>query len=161
MIFRISRQDCASQHGNVVSRKNRHTVPGALPLPHCFVPETPKALTGKASCSALSSWRLTTSGSAFANQARRLSSRLLMLLMLKVATLTKPLSLPCSCWFCCDKSFTLPGESLHKSGPARPTNRSPAPTAQRSPRGSSLCPQLSQAYEIRKLPACPRSSAIA
>ena len=32
------------------------------------------------------------SGCAFANQARRLSSRLLMLLMLKVATLTKPIS---------------------------------------------------------------------
>jgi hypothetical protein len=50
--------------------------------------------TGKAPCSALSSWRLTTSGSAFANQAKRLSSRLLMLLMLKVATLTKSLSVP-------------------------------------------------------------------
>ncbi len=49
-------------------------------------PRVRRAFTGKASCSALSSWRLTTSGSAFANQARRLSSRLLMLLMLKVAT---------------------------------------------------------------------------
>jgi len=53
-----------------------------------------RAFTGKASCSALSSWRLTTSGSALDNQARRLSSRLLMLLMLKVATLTKSLSVP-------------------------------------------------------------------
>src|SRR5215475_3300519 len=52
-------------------------------------PTVRRAFTGKASCSALSSWRLTTSGSAFANQAKRLSSRLLMLLMLKVATLTK------------------------------------------------------------------------
>jgi hypothetical protein len=43
------------------------------------------------SCSALSSWRLTTSGSALANQASRLSSRLLMLLMLNVATLTSSL----------------------------------------------------------------------
>src|SRR5689334_18524054 len=57
-------------------------------------PRVRRAFTGKVSCSALSSWRLTTSGSAFANQAKRLSSRLLMLLMLNVATLTK--SLPVS-----------------------------------------------------------------
>ena len=49
-------------------------------------PRARRAFTGKAPCSVLSSWRLTTSGSAFANQARRLSSRLLMLLMLKVAS---------------------------------------------------------------------------
>src|ERR1700678_537838 len=63
-------------------------------------PRVRRAFTGKASCSALSAWRLTTSGSAFANQARRLSSRLLMLLMLKVATLTESLSAedhPCAC----------------------------------------------------------------
>src|SRR5579872_3309260 len=53
------------------------------------VTESSKGIHGKASCSALSSWRLTTSGSAFANQARRLSVRLLILLMLKVATFTK------------------------------------------------------------------------
>ena len=52
------------------------------------------AFTGKASCSALSSWRLTTSGSALANQAKTLSSRLLMLLMLKVAIFNKSLSVP-------------------------------------------------------------------
>jgi hypothetical protein len=40
----------------------------------------------------LSSWRLTTSGSVLANQERRLSSRLLMLLMLNVATLTRALA---------------------------------------------------------------------
>src|ERR1700677_3891855 len=57
-------------------------------------PRVRRAFTGKAPCSALSSWRLTTSGSAFANQVKRLSSRLLMLLMLKVATLTKSLSVP-------------------------------------------------------------------
>src|SRR6266851_1394087 len=57
-------------------------------------PRVRRAFTGKAPCSALSSWRLTTSGSALANQARRLSSRLLMLLMLKVATFTKSLSVP-------------------------------------------------------------------
>src|SRR2546429_8663770 len=57
-------------------------------------PRVRRAFTGKAPCSALSSWRLTTSGSALANQAKRLSSRLLMLLMLKVATLTKSLSVP-------------------------------------------------------------------
>src|SRR5439155_392212 len=57
-------------------------------------PRVRRAFTGKASCSALSSWRLTTSGSAFASQAKRWSSRLLMLLILKVATLTKPLSVP-------------------------------------------------------------------
>src|SRR5690348_3486256 len=50
------------------------------------------AFTGKTPCSALSSCRLTTSGSALANQAKRLSSRLLMLLMLKVATFTCSLS---------------------------------------------------------------------
>src|SRR5437588_11902800 len=55
-------------------------------------PRVRRAFTGKASCSVLSSWRLTTSGSAFANQARRLSGRLLMFLMLKVATFTEPLS---------------------------------------------------------------------
>src|SRR5882762_9695116 len=57
-------------------------------------PRVRRAFTGKAPCSVLSSCRLTTSGSALANQAKRLSSRLLMLLMLKVATLTKPLSAP-------------------------------------------------------------------
>src|ERR1700730_12614950 len=57
-------------------------------------PAVRRAFTGKAPCSALSSWRLTTSGSDLANQAKRLSSRLLMLLMLKVATLTKSLSVP-------------------------------------------------------------------
>ncbi len=57
-------------------------------------PRVRRAFTGKAPCSALSSWRLTTSGSALANQAKRLSSRLLMLLMLKVATLTESLCVP-------------------------------------------------------------------
>src|SRR5579863_10486250 len=57
-------------------------------------PRVRRAFTGKASCSALSSWRLTTSGSAFASQARRLSSRLLMLLMLKVATFTNGFPAP-------------------------------------------------------------------
>src|SRR5258708_5822229 len=59
-------------------------------------PRVRRAFTGKAPCSALSSWRLTTSGSALANQAKRLSSRLLMLLMLKVATLTESLCVPCT-----------------------------------------------------------------
>src|SRR5260370_22430893 len=59
-------------------------------------PRVRRAFTGKAPCSALSSWRLTTSGSALANQAKRLSSRLLMFLVLKVATLTKSLSGPCT-----------------------------------------------------------------
>src|ERR1700722_5642915 len=57
-------------------------------------PAVRRALAGNSPCSALSSWRLTTSGSALSNQARRLSSRLLMLLMLNVATFTKPLSVP-------------------------------------------------------------------
>src|ERR1035438_9774008 len=71
-------------------------------------PRVRRAFTGKASCSALSSWRLTTSGSALANQAKRLSSRLLMLLMLKVATLTKSLSvvhLLCHAASSCDEGF--------------------------------------------------------
>src|SRR5689334_1090583 len=54
-------------------------------------PRVRRAFAGKAPCSALSSCRQTTSGSALLNQAKRLSSRLLMLLMLKVATLTKSL----------------------------------------------------------------------
>src|SRR6266568_8094407 len=49
MIFRISRQTCASQHGNVVSRENSHAVPGALASPDCFVPESPKGIHGKGS----------------------------------------------------------------------------------------------------------------
>src|ERR1700738_1158997 len=57
-------------------------------------PRVRRAFTGKAPCSALSSCRLTTSGSALANQDKRLFSRLLMLLMLKVAILTKSLSIP-------------------------------------------------------------------
>src|SRR5689334_7837917 len=55
-------------------------------------PRLRRASTGNAPGSALSSCRLTTSGSALANQERRLSSRLLMLLMLKVATFNRPLS---------------------------------------------------------------------
>jgi hypothetical protein len=55
-------------------------------------PRVRKAFTGNAPCSALSSWRLTTSGLALANQAKRLLSPLLMLLMLKVATFNKSLS---------------------------------------------------------------------
>ena len=47
LIFRISRQTCASQHGNVVSRENGHAVPGALPLPDCFVTKSPKSIHGK------------------------------------------------------------------------------------------------------------------
>jgi len=43
----ISRQTCASEHGSVVSRENGHDVPGALPLPDCFVPESPKGVHGK------------------------------------------------------------------------------------------------------------------
>ena len=45
----ISRQTCASQHGNVVSRENGHTIPGALPLPDRFVPESPKGIHGEGS----------------------------------------------------------------------------------------------------------------
>jgi hypothetical protein len=45
--FRISRQICAGQHGNVVSRENGHSIPGALPLPDRFVPESSQGLHGK------------------------------------------------------------------------------------------------------------------
>ena len=31
----------------MVSRENGHAVPGALPLPDCFVPESPKGIHGK------------------------------------------------------------------------------------------------------------------
>jgi len=48
MIFGISRQTGASQHGNAisldVSRENGHAVPGALPLPDRFVSESPKGI---------------------------------------------------------------------------------------------------------------------
>jgi len=47
MIFRISRQTCASQHGSVVSRENGHAVPRALPLPDCFATESSEGLHGK------------------------------------------------------------------------------------------------------------------
>ena len=47
MICRISRQTCISQHGKVVSRENGHTVPGALPVPDCFVADIPKGIHGK------------------------------------------------------------------------------------------------------------------
>jgi hypothetical protein len=47
MIFRISRQACAGQYGDVVSRENGHAVPGTLPLPDCFVPDSPKGIHGK------------------------------------------------------------------------------------------------------------------
>ena len=88
MIFRISRQTCASQHGNVMSRENGHAVPRALPLPDCFAPESPKGVDGKGFPLRLELLKTHTSGSAFANQARRLSSRSSMLLMLNVATFT-------------------------------------------------------------------------
>src|SRR5581483_12163702 len=55
-------------------------------------PRSRRAFAGKEACSALSSCRLTTSGSALDSQVRRLSSRLLMLLMLKVASFIKSLS---------------------------------------------------------------------
>src|SRR6267143_3572219 len=92
-----------------------------------------RAFTGKASCSALSSWRLTTSGSALDNQARRLSSRLLMLLMLKVATLTKSLSVPAAAGFAATNSLHHPASRCTKAA-ARPTNKSQAPHAQASAR---------------------------
>src|ERR1700722_7650022 len=49
MPFRISRQACAGLHANLVSRENGPAVPGALALPDCFVPESPKGLHGKGS----------------------------------------------------------------------------------------------------------------
>src|SRR5579864_8059047 len=100
-------------------------------------PRLRRASTGKAPCSALSSWRLTTSGSALDNQARRLSSRLLMLLMLKVATLTKSLSvvhLLCHVAPSCDEGFDTHPASRRTKRPVRPTNRSPAPRVQASVR---------------------------
>src|SRR5580692_11724491 len=80
-------------------------------------PRARSAFTGNAPCSALSSWRLTTSGSAFASHASRLSSRLLMLLMLKVATFTKSLSAA----HLLTSTETLPNESafytIHDTSP--------------------------------------------
>ena len=84
VIVRISRQACASQYGSMVSRKNSYAVPGPLPLPDCFVPRSPKGFLGKLSLLRLELLE--------ANQDRRLSSRLLMLLMLNVATLTRAFS---------------------------------------------------------------------
>src|SRR5437764_776794 len=53
-------------------------------------PRLRSASTGNAPCSALSSWRQTTSGPALANHSKRLSNRLLMSLILNVATFTSP-----------------------------------------------------------------------
>ena len=92
-----------------------------------------RAFTGKASCSALSSWRLTTSGSAFAHQARRLSSRLLMLLMLKVASFNKSLSVPAAADFAATSPSHYPASSCTKALQG-PTNRSQAPHVQASAR---------------------------
>ena len=47
MIFKISRQTCACHYRDVVSRENGDAVPGALPLPDCFVPESSKGIYGK------------------------------------------------------------------------------------------------------------------
>src|SRR6267142_2711013 len=78
-------------------------------------PRARRAFTGKAPCSALSSWRLTASGSAFANQDKRLSSRLLMLLMLKVATLTKSLfAVHLLCHIACPDGWILPGTNVRQ-----------------------------------------------
>src|SRR5260370_28388894 len=49
VIFSISRQACAGQHGSVVSRENGHAIPGTLSLPDCFVPESSKGIHGKGS----------------------------------------------------------------------------------------------------------------
>src|SRR5258708_37539147 len=49
VIFRITRQACAGQHGSVVSRENGHAVPGTLPLPGGFVPESSKGIHGTGS----------------------------------------------------------------------------------------------------------------
>src|SRR5258708_34930149 len=49
VIFRMSRQACAGQHGSVVSRENGHAVPGTLPLPDCFVTKSSKGIHGKGS----------------------------------------------------------------------------------------------------------------
>src|ERR1700690_2425250 len=83
-------------------------------------PRVRRAFTGKACCSALSSWRLTTSGSAFANQAKRLSSRLLISLTLNVATLPKPLSavhLLCHVVSSCDEGFEIRPASRYTKAP--------------------------------------------
>jgi hypothetical protein len=47
MIFRISRQTGAGQHGNVVSREMATPFQEALPLPDCFVTESSKGIYGK------------------------------------------------------------------------------------------------------------------
>src|SRR5258707_15455243 len=48
-IFSIARQVCAGQHRSVIARENGHPVPGTLPLPDCFVPESSKGIHGKRS----------------------------------------------------------------------------------------------------------------
>src|SRR5580700_5858508 len=67
-------------------------------------PRSRRALAGNARCSALSSWRQTTSGCALASHAVRLCRRLLMLLMLKVAIFNGPTS--------CEKTI-LASEACH------------------------------------------------
>jgi hypothetical protein len=57
----------------------RHGERGSM---FAYLPGVPPTVGCDSLTSQASSWRLTASGSAFANQAKRLSSRLLMLLML-------------------------------------------------------------------------------
>jgi hypothetical protein len=73
----------------VVSRENCHAVPGTLPLPDRFAPESSKGIRGKGSVLRLELLETDHVRLSLANQAKRLSSRLLMLLMLKVAILTE------------------------------------------------------------------------
>src|SRR5580704_17232835 len=49
VILGISRQDCAGQHGSVVSREDGHSIPGTLPVPDCFIPENSESMNGKGS----------------------------------------------------------------------------------------------------------------
>ena len=49
VIFWISWQACAGQHGSVVSREDGHSIPGTLPVPDCFIPENSESMNGKGS----------------------------------------------------------------------------------------------------------------
>jgi hypothetical protein len=72
----------------MLSRENGHAVPGMLPLPDCFVPESPNCIHGKGFLLRSEFLEANHVRLSFRYQAKRLSRRLLMLLMLKVATLT-------------------------------------------------------------------------
>ena len=84
-ILGIARQVDGGQHRFVSSCEDCDAVPVLLAAPDCRVARVAKAASGKAACSAFNSCRQATSGLASSSHTKRFASRLLTLLMLKVA----------------------------------------------------------------------------